>query len=697
MLRRTVLLTLAAVALVPSPASASRTPGEIFQLSRIGLDGPSSNADSGYNVALSDDGSVAAFQSKATNLVPGLSSQLVRLHVRDVETGATSIADGPSGTTASSNGDSGSISLSGDGRWLVFDSRATDIVPGFTDNNGPDGLDVYLRDLLTGTTVLLSHQDGSTTAGANGSSDIPTISRDGRFITYTSVATNLIAGFTNGNGTGYDLYLHDRVTGTTTLVTHPAATPTTGANGDVFNGAISHDGRSIVYRTTATDLTPGFVNNNGGGYDVFVTDRGSTVHTLVSHTAAGPLEGASQTVDMDARTVPDAARVIPFRTGASATTFDASLTDTNGGTDVFVRHRASDAVTLVSARSANLREASTTTSTSDTILSPDGKYVVWASNAAANDIVTGGSTVLNTVFGRELDDMVAHIVSHSATDERTATDRALPSSVTAGGRFVGFISLATDHLTTPVADGNGSAADSFVFDRSGSPAPVSRRPPAVEGTVAVGQTLTCAPGTWSENPTFAYTWERGASTIASGQTYVTSAVDVSQPLRCVVVASTYGGSTSAASGAVTIPPAGPAGAQGPQGSSGTQGAAGAQGPAGAPGPAGAQGPAGTRGPQGAAGPQGATTSPLAVALAATRFTGRAKRSITLPYVVTAAATLKFTATKRGARTQRRTVRAKVGRGRTTMKLPSRGTWTLKVVASTGRTTARDSARITVRR
>jgi hypothetical protein len=192
---------------------------------------------------------------------------------------------------------------------------------------------------------------------------------------------------------------------------------------------------------------------------------------------------------------------------------------------------------------------------------------------------------------------------------------------------------------------------------------VSQTPPAITGTVALGETLTCSPGTWSEDPTFAFSWQRGATQVGTGPTYVLTAADISQPLRCVVIATTFGGSTSAATGAVTLPPT----------------IAGPQGPA---------GPTGQRGPTGPA-------ALVAFALAATRFSVKAKKTLRLPFVVTAGGKLTWSATKKGQKTVRKTVNAKAGRGTFTIKLPAKGSWKLAVSVTAGGRTARDSATVKV--
>jgi hypothetical protein len=177
----------------------------------------------------------------------------------------------------------------------------------------------------------------------------------------------------------------------------------------------------------------------------------------------------------------------------------------------------------------------------------------------------------------------------------------------------------------------------------------------------------------------------GAGTYDASSRPVVTDPDVSQLLPCVVIATTPGGSTSAASTAVTLPPT-IAGPQGPAGPTGAQGQTGGQGPI---------GPQGLPGPNGAAGAPGAD-APVAFALAATRFTGKAKRNLRLRFVVTAAGRLTWTATARGQKAVRKSVNVKAGRGTFTIKLPKKGSWRLAVTVAAGGKTARDSATVRVR-
>ncbi|MCH8948820.1 MAG: PD40 domain-containing protein, partial [Chloroflexi bacterium] len=134
---------------------------------------------------------------------------------------------------AEANGPSFGPALSDDGRYVVFTSDATNLSPSDTNSR-----DVFVRDRQTGNTELVSiASDG---AQANQAALFPAISGDGRYIAFQSDADNLVAGDTNGVS---DIFLHDRQTGVTERVSLTSAGGQ--ANGDSFTPSVSADGRYV--------------------------------------------------------------------------------------------------------------------------------------------------------------------------------------------------------------------------------------------------------------------------------------------------------------------------------------------------------------------------------------------------------------------------------------------------------------------
>jgi Tol biopolymer transport system component len=237
----------------------------------VAMKGAQPNGDS-FSPSISADGRFVLFLSEATNLVPGGTNSARGLFVRDLSIGKTTVVSVASDGTLA-NGQSGSHSISADGRFVAFSSRATNLVPGDTNSIA----DLFVHDLMTGETTRVSvASDGSQ---ANSGSASPSISADGRFVAFNSEATNLVPGDTNG---GQDVFVHDLMTGETTRVS--VASDGTQANIDSFYPSISADGGFIAFSSAADNLVPGDTN---GTRDVFVHDLATGETALMSVTLDG--------------------------------------------------------------------------------------------------------------------------------------------------------------------------------------------------------------------------------------------------------------------------------------------------------------------------------------------------------------------------------------------------------------------------
>lgn len=220
--------------------------------------GAQADGPSGSFPTISDDGRYVAFNSYASNLVPGDPDNVADIFVKDRETGQTTgVSVGTGGVRANASSFSGTIS--GDGRYVAFRSFAANLVPA----DGNRVADVFLHDRAAGTTERVS----VTSAGveANAATDpFLDISRDGRFVTYQSSATNLVSGDTNG---ATDVFVYDRVAGVTERASvGPAGSQGAGASTDP---SISADARHVSFASVA-ELAEG----SNGFTDVFLRDRG---------------------------------------------------------------------------------------------------------------------------------------------------------------------------------------------------------------------------------------------------------------------------------------------------------------------------------------------------------------------------------------------------------------------------------------
>lgn len=274
-----------------------------------------------YNSVVSGDGRFVVFGSDGSNLVAGDTNGVTDVFVRDLENLTTERVSVSSTGAQGDRQSFGSVGISDDGRYVAFSSHATNLVAGDTNNHN----DVFVRDRSTGTTERVSVSSGG--AQGNGQSAGPALSADGRFVAWGSGATNLVAGDTNGT---YDGFLRDRQAGTTERfnVSSSEAQAETGPTTWYGGHAISDDGRYVSFVEDASNLVSGDTN---GVRDVFVRDRQAGLTGRVSISSDGTQQNGHATggaISADGRTVAflsDATNLVD--------------NDTNGLRNVFVRDR----------------------------------------------------------------------------------------------------------------------------------------------------------------------------------------------------------------------------------------------------------------------------------------------------------------------------------------------------------------------
>jgi Tol biopolymer transport system component len=285
---------------------------------RVSVDSAGTQANGESTVpTISANGRFVSFESVATNLVADDTSVMNDIFMHDLKTGETTRVSVNS-EGGEGNGGSQLPKLSADGRSVVFISGATNLVAG--DTNGFD--DVFVHDRRTGTTTRVSVNSAG--IQANNNSDDPTMSADGRFVAFNSAATNLVAGDTNGT---LDAFVHDRRTGTTTRVSVDSAG--TQANGDSFFPALSANGRFVAFVSGATNLV---ADDTSGMEDVFVHDRRTGTTTRVNVDSAGT-QANGDSIGLPSLTADG--RSVAF--SSEATNLVAG--DTNGALDIFVHDR----------------------------------------------------------------------------------------------------------------------------------------------------------------------------------------------------------------------------------------------------------------------------------------------------------------------------------------------------------------------
>ena len=396
------------------------------------------------------------------------------------------------------NNASSAPSTSSDGRHVAFESQADNLVAG----DGNSFWDIFVHDLQTGITTRVSlHSDGTTEG--DGPSFDPSISSDGRYVAFESDADNLVV---SDNGLYYDVYVHDRQTGTTTRV----SLHTDGTEGDRESNdpSISGDGRYVAFESFASTLVAGDMPFPFGFPDIFVRDRDADGNG--TYDEVGGVSTVRVSVDSDGiawdgpslnPSISTNGRYVAFQSDANLV-FD----DTGVAPDVFVHDRDYDedgiyddedgtydpgevSTVRVSVRSDGTEADQNSSAPS---ISVDGRYVAFES--FATNLVAGDLNGLFDVFVHDrdadgdgiyddedgiLDPGEVSTVRVSVRSDCTEADQASAApSISGDGRYVAFESDA-DNL---VADDTNNKIDIFVHDlQTGTTTRVSVDLAGVEG------------------------------------------------------------------------------------------------------------------------------------------------------------------------------------------------------------------------
>lgn len=310
--------------------------------------------------SLSADGRFVAFYSDATNLVDGGLNGERNVFVRDRVAGTTTLVSiGLDGVAA--NGPSLFPSISADGRYVAFQSQASNLVPG--DTNGAS--DIFVRDLIAEVTIRPCAIEG------NRFSFSPALSADGRVVSFASAATNLVPGDTNGF---VDIFVCE--VGTDVVQRVSIGSDAAQGNGDSILPAISGDGSLVAFKSLANNLVAG---DRNGVVDVFAFDRTANATERISIDRLG-----QDTDDFSfPPSVSNDGRFVAF--GSFAT--DIVEFDSNDAADVFVRDREIG-ITLVVGRNGQGEHPNRGTPDIPPAISGDGvkiSFVTFATNLSAND------------------------------------------------------------------------------------------------------------------------------------------------------------------------------------------------------------------------------------------------------------------------------------------------------------------------
>ena len=439
-----ILILLPITLFIPNQQSISA--GQIIGMTE--LVSISSNGEKGNSSSLfptiSFTGRYVVFESDASNLVSGDTNERTDIFVHDRKNGTTERVS-VSSTGEQGNNDSASAplsmtgpSISATGRFVAFEPDAPDL----NNRDSNERTDVFVHDRKSGRTERVSVS--STGEQGNYNSGSPSISAFGRFVTFHSGATNLVSG--NINGLGRDIFIHDRNTEITELVSvssngeqgiYPSKTGS--------SESISYDGRFITFMSHAINLVSG---DNNGVSDIFVHDRKTSVTERVSVSSSGE-EGDYY---CDNSSISEDGRYVAFSSIAS----NLVSGDTNGRGDIFVYDRETGEIERVSVSTSGVQGNGLNTYSS---ISADGRFVAFYS--FASNLVSNDANRRPDVFIRDRQSGVTELVSISSWGESGNKSSGSPS-ISANGRYVAFHSFATN-LDSRDTDRSG---DIYVRDRN---------------------------------------------------------------------------------------------------------------------------------------------------------------------------------------------------------------------------------------
>ncbi|MDQ5922491.1 MAG: hypothetical protein QG644_199, partial [Patescibacteria group bacterium] len=427
-----------------------------YELVSVATDGTQGNNTS-YDPVISDDGRYVAFASNATNLVPGDTNALSDIFLRDL-TNNTTTRISVSNSDVEADSESNNAAISSDGKYIVFYSEASNLV----DNDNNLAADIFLYDVDLSQISRIS-VSSSGVEGSDGSED-PSISADGRYVTFESWSSDLVEDDSNGEA---DIFLRDTHTNTTVRVSANIIIPH--GNGENVGGKFSDDDRFVVFDTNSSDLVPGDTN---GSRDVFVVNRSTGGIERVSVASDGTeAEGNSQNPYISSD-----GRYVTFSSDAS----NLVAGDTNAEFDVFIKDRQTGEVERISVSSGEVEANNSSNYLS--AVSSDGRYVAFASDAT--NLVAGDTNASTDIFIRDVQLGNTERISVSSA-EVEGTGYSSDVAMSNDGNLVFFNSSSS----TLVADDTNDTTDVFMRNVSlGTTERISVSSSEIEGTLGVYNT-----------------------------------------------------------------------------------------------------------------------------------------------------------------------------------------------------------------
>jgi Tol biopolymer transport system component len=397
--------------------SAARYDANLLTLISVASGGTQGNGVSEWP-SISGDGQYVAFSSAASNLVPGDTNEWWDVFVHDrtsKEITRVSVAsDGSQGNLQSKN-----ASIFADGRYVVFESIADNLVP--ADSNGTT--DIFVRDRVTGETRRVSV--ASNGQQGNFFSREPSISADGHYVAFASWSTNLV---TDDDFWTVDIYVHDLDSGTTTCVS--LASDGSEGNDDSREPSISGDGRYVAFHSKTDNLVAGDINERE---DVFIHDRltGETKRVSVAS------DGTPGNDYSKYPAISGDGRYVAFESNAD----NRVVGDTNEVPDIFVHDLQTGQITRVSVASDGGQSNAYSGMAS---ISADGRFVAFTSWATT--LTPAAPELMLDVFAHDRETGETYRISNSY-DGKPVDNQSEGPSISSSGRFVAFQSAASNLIS----------------------------------------------------------------------------------------------------------------------------------------------------------------------------------------------------------------------------------------------------------
>ncbi len=344
----------------------------------------------------------------------------------------------------------GTLAISGDGRYIAYTSSSTDLVPG--DTNSAEDVFVYDRLHCTNRRVSVS----SNGQQANLDSYGPALSTDGRYVAFSSDATNLVPGDTDGNT---DVFVRDLVTNQVTLIS--VGWDGTASNGDSYGSSLSADGRYVGFGSYATNLVPNDTNNHA---DAFVYDRQTGQTTRVSVAT----DGTQGDLDSGGALISGDGSIVTFESDAN----NLIPNDQNLWGDTFVHNMQTGETVLASFTPSGFPPDQ---ASNPTAISEDGKSVLF--ETAADNLINPNTFLCSRGNFDCYNLYIYHVDTHQITQAILGYDAAQPQpngstwqgSLSADGKTIVFSSIATNLTILPT----GQGYDIFSSDHLGLDLPVT--------------------------------------------------------------------------------------------------------------------------------------------------------------------------------------------------------------------------------